>query len=731
MYKVVAHSLQLTLAIALSFSAAVSTATDTSATSAKAQASAANIADAHASEAAITEAITPPVLQPSSDQKKAAVEVVQRLEHEHYRNQEFNDALSSRYFDEYFKSLDSAKNFFLLTDIQEFEKYRQSFDDLYKKGDLDVSFAIYNRFILRMTNRLEKVVAELGDSKVKFNFDKEETIATDRKDASWPKDQAEADALWHSYIKSNLLNSILSGKTLEESRTNLRKRYANQLRRIKQQDSEEAFSTMMNALTLLYDPHTNYLSPENAENFDISMSLELQGIGAVLQSEDDYTKVSSLVVGGPAQKQGQLKPNDKIVAIAQGTDGEMVDVVGWRLDEVVKLIRGPKGTYVKLEVIPSDPTATGNKLITIKRETVKLEDQAAKKAVFSVKENGHEFKLGVIDIPTFYMNFEAYQKGDPNYKSTTRDVYNLLNELNKEKVDGIIIDLRDNGGGSLPEAAMLTDLFVDPGPVVQIRQSDDTVSRNYRAYQPAVYRAPMAVLVNRLSASASEIFSAAIQDYGRGIIIGSNTFGKGSVQNLIDLKHGRLKITEAKFYRISGDSTQHRGVIPDVTLPSLLDPEEIGESSYDNALPWDRIHAAPHQNYFKLGDYLPKLETEHEERIAKDPDFIYLNKQSELFKEASAKKAVSLRLATRQKEQKDMEDRSLAMENEKRKAKGKPLYTSYADLKAANEKEDEDNSKTQSREIKPDEDPYLLESGHILADFIEESEPKATRLANH
>src|SRR5690606_24069 len=285
------------------------------------------------------------------------------------------------------------------------------------------------------------------------------------------------------------------------------------------------------------------------ENFDISMSLELQDIGAVLQSDEDYTKVSSLVAGGPSQKQGQLKRNDKIIAIAQGADDEFVDVVGWRLDEVVKLIRGPKGTLVRLEVIPADPTATANKQITIKRETVKLEDQAAKKAVFEVNSGDKTYKIGVIDIPTFYMNFEAYQKGDPNYKSTTRDVYNLLSELNKEKVDGIIIDLRDNGGGSLPEAAMLTDLFVDPGPVVQIRQSDDSISRNYRSYQPAVYRAPIAVLVNRLSASASEIFAGAIQDYGRGIVIGSTTFGKGSVQNLVDLKHGRLKITEAKFYR--------------------------------------------------------------------------------------------------------------------------------------------------------------------------------------
>lgn len=504
-------------------------------------------------------ATTSSPLEPTADHKKAAIDMVSRLDGEHYRSQEFNDALSSRYFDEYLKSLDDSKNFFLQSDIQEFEKYRQSFDDFYKKGDLDAGFAIFNRFNERMIARLEKIVAELKDPNTKFDFNVDETLNIDREEAHWPKNQAEADELWNKYLKSSLLSSTLSGKTLEESKTTLQKRYASQLRRVKQQTNEEAFSAMMNALSTLYDPHTNYMSPETAENFDISMSLELEGIGAVLQSEDDYTKVSSLVFGGPAQKQGQLKPNDKIISVAQGDD-DMVDVVGWRLDEVVKLIRGRKGTKVKLEVIPADPTAATNKLITITREKVKLEDQAAKKAIFEIKENDKNFKIGVIDLPTFYMDFPAYQKGDPNYRSTTRDVRRLLMELDKEKVDGVIIDLRDNGGGSLPEAAMLTDLFVDPGPVVQIRYSNNTIARNFRSYEPASYRAPVAILVNRFSASASEIFAGAIQDYGRGIIIGSTTFGKGSVQNLVDLKHGRLKITEAKFYRISGDSTQHRGV---------------------------------------------------------------------------------------------------------------------------------------------------------------------------
>ena len=671
------------------------------------------------------------ILKPTGEHKQSAIDVVQQLTAGHYRKQEFNDTLSSRYLDEYLRNLDSQKNFFLQSDIQEFEKYRLAFDDMYKKGDLDAGFAIYNRFNQRLVARLEKVVALLGDPKSQFEFDSEASLEVDRKDAPWPKDMAEADALWHNYIKSNLLNSMLGGKTFEESKTNLHKRYSNQLRRTNQQTAEDAFSAVMNSLTTLYDPHTNYLSPENAENFDISMSLELQGIGAVLQSEDDYTKVSSLVVGGPADKQGQLKPNDKIIAIAQGVNGEMVDVVGWNLGDVVKLIRGKKGTWVKLEVIPADPIAKANKIITIKRETVKLEDQAAKKAVFEINDQGKTYKLGVINIPTFYMNFEAYHKGDPNYRSTTRDVSKLLNELNREKVDGIVIDLRDNGGGSLPEAAMLTDLFVDPGPVVQIRQSNNTILRHqYRSHEPAAYRAPIAVLVNRLSASASEIFAGAIQDYGRGIIIGSPTFGKGSVQNLVDLEHGRLKITSAKFYRISGDSTQHRGVVPDVQLPSLLDPDEIGESSYDNALPWDRIHPATHQNYFRMDKFLPKIETEHQDRIATDPDFVFLRKQSELFKEAASKKAISLRLATRQQEQKQLEARTLAIENELRKAKGKPLYASYEEYTKAKEAEAELASKEQNKELKPKEDPYLLEAGHILADFIEQLGTNPKQLAN-
>lgn len=674
-------------------------------------------------------------LKPVEVQSKTTIEIVNQLSKHHYRQQELNDNLSSRFLDDYLKTLDSAKNFLLATDIAEFEKYRKTFDDDFKAGKLDNSFLIYNRFNERFMNRLNEVVEQLAKKDAVFNFTVEESINTDRKNETWPANKEAADILWQQYIKSNLLNSMLSGKSLEESKTTLRKRYASQLRRMKQQTAEEAFSVMMNSLSMLYDPHTNYLSPENSENFNISMSLSLQGIGAVLQSDEDYTKVISLVSGGPADKQGELKPNDKIIAISQGLKGEFDDVVGWRLDEVVKKIRGEKGTVVRIEVIPANPTATGNKIITIKRETVKLEDQAAKKAVFNVNNGKQNFKVGVIDIPTFYMDFEAFNRRDPNYKSTTRDVYKLLDELHTEKVDGVIIDLRENGGGSLPEAAMLTNLFIDPGPVVQIRQNDNSISRDYRAVSPAVYRGPLIIITNRLSASASEIFAGAIQDYGRGLIVGSTTFGKGSVQTMMAIEKGKgdLKITQSKFYRVSGDSTQHRGVIPDIEFPTLINAKEIGESSYENALPWDQIHAAPHDTYFNINSYVPQLNPLHQERMKTDPDFIFLKQQASLFDELSNKKSVSLRLATRQQEQQKIEQRTLEMENQKRKAKGDKVYANYADYKAKELKNDDDEvPEPKKKELEPEKDPYLMESGKIMSDFIQQIKKRTEeKVAKH
>jgi len=650
--------------------------------------------------------------------EKTTQEVVQTLDR-HFRRQDINDDLSQRFLENYLRILDPTKNYFVKSDIAEFEKHRDKFDDDLKKGKLNRSFAIYNRYNERVITRLQKVVAQLEDTEYVYDFDVEETIPTDWEEAEWPETEAAADALWQKRIKAGMLSLKLTGKSEEEARTTLYKRYNNQLRRMFKQENEDVFSTVINALTTLYDPHTNYLSPRTAENFNINMSLSLEGIGAVLQSEDDYTKVMRLVPAGPADKQGELKPTDRIVAIGQGVDGEMVDVVGWRLDEVVEKIRGKKDTIVRLEVLPANSDTS--KIISIKRDKVKLEEQAAKKHLFNVSDGEDVYKVGIINIPTFYMDFEGYRKRDPNYKSTTRDVYKLLTELEAEQVDGIVIDLRSNGGGSLQEAASLTDLFVDPGPVVQIKQANASVSRNYRSFSPAVYRGPLVVLIDRLSASASEIFAGAIQDYGRGIVVGDQSFGKGSVQSIVPLSHGELKITESKFYRISGDSTQHRGVVPDIQLPSLIDKDKVGESSSSNrnALPWDRIHAAPHEVYFDIPNLLPWINERHQVRVKTDPDFIFLKEQASLMEEIKAQKTQSLRLATRQAEQARQEAIMLEMENRRRKAKNLPPYESYADIRAKDEEEEKaSEARAEATHIDPSNDPLLQEAGQILADFI-------------
>lgn len=662
----------------------------------------------------------PKPLAPTQEQSKSTIEVIQQLNGNHFRTLTIDDQLSSRFFDEYIKSLDPSRYFFLESDIQEFKKFRINFDDDFKKGKLENAFIIFNRFNQRQTAQLEKVIANLAPN-VPYNFETEETINTDRENAPWPTTVKEADTIWQQYIKLNLLNSMLNGKSLEDSKKNIRKRYVNQLRRNNRIDAEQAYSIIMNSLTTLYDPHTNYMSPNDSENFDINMSLKLTGIGAELGVKDEYTKVNRIIPASPAAKQGILQPNDRILAIAQGDKGAFVDVVGWRLDEVVQLIRGKKGTIVKLEVASAKADDSDTHVIVIKRDEIKLDEQAAKKAVFDIKtKNGNSYKLGIINLPTFYMDFEEAQKGNPNYRSATGDVLRLLRELTETNVDGVIIDLRNNGGGSLSEAAMLTDLFVDPGPVVQIRHGS-SISRQPRAQYPAFYRGPILILVNRLSASASEIFAGAIQDYGRGLIVGEDTFGKGTVQKKMDLSHGDFKFTEAKFYRISGESTQHRGVVPDIKLPDLFDTEEIGESSLDNALPWDTINPAPHQNYFKISEYLPKIETEHLERLEKDPEFIFIEKQRQLYDRISNKKVFSLDLNKRQKEQQDIEQQTLRMENTRRLAKGEKPFENYAALKAEKDPENEDeNPKPKDDTIKPAEDPYLQEAGHVLADFIDQ-----------
>ena len=439
-------------------------------------------------------------------------------------------------------------------------------------------------------------------------------VPLDVENLQWAKNQAELDDRWRKQLKNQVLSLKLADKPENEIVPTLQKRYTSQLKSVKQYNSQDVFQIYANALTELYDPHTNYLSPRSTENFNINMSLSLEGIGAVLQMDDEYTKVSSLVAKGPADKQGDLQPADRIVAVGQGVDGPLEDVIGWRLDEVVELIRGPKDTTVRLEVIPAkSKSADERKIITIVRNKVKLEEQSAQKKVIEIPEGNKVIKVGVIDIPAFYIDFDAMRRGDKDYKSTTRDVKNLLQELEAEGVDGIIVDLRNNGGGSLQEANELTGLFIEYGPTVQIRHSSRRVWRDGKRLKGPYYEGPLVVLVNRLSASASEIFAGAMQDYQRGIIVGDRSFGKGTVQTLIPLTEGQLKITESKFYRISGESTQHRGVVPDVEFPSIYDTEEIGESALDHALNWDQISPIRHSNYGELSTVLPAIQSQFHE----------------------------------------------------------------------------------------------------------------------
>ena len=659
----------------------------------------------------------------TEEQSKIAVDIIDKLATRHYRNKSFDDQMSEEMLDKYLESLDPAKAFFLQSDVDRFHKqYGKTLDDTLPKGDLKPGYTIFVKYYNRANNRLNWVIKNLEDPDgFQFDFSKDESIAIGRDSQQWAKSEKDADEMWRKRIKASILSLKLADESTEKARETLLHRYKSQLTRLEQEDSSDVFEAMINALTLLYDPHTSYLSPRTLENFNISMSLSLEGIGAVLQAEDEYTKVVRLITGGPAAKQGELKPADKIVAVGQGDDGDMVDVVGWRLDDVVKLIRGPQNTVVRLKVIPGETAGnTPNKEIRISRDKVKLEEQAAKKGIMELTDGDKVYKVGVINVPAFYIDFEAYRRRDPSYKSTTKDVYRLLKELEQENIDGLVIDLRNNGGGSLQEATTLTDLFIDQGPVVQIRQTSQTISRNYRSRHRAVYRGPLVVLTNRLSASASEIFAGAIQDYKRGLIVGTQTFGKGTVQSLTPVYSGQLKITESKFYRVSGGSTQHRGVLPDVTFPFLVDADQVGESSYDTALPWDQIHPVPHESYYNFDSILGDVIKRYDVRKLKDPDFVYLNKQVETMNENKARTELSLNEQERIEEQKAREARSLALENERREAKGLELLKTEKELEEEQKAENEERIEEANSvsDLNTDDDALLSEAGYILIDVI-------------
>lgn len=670
-------------------------------------------------------------LTASTTQAQAAQLSARFLTRFHYESQPLDDAMSAKIYKAYFDALDGEKVFFTQGDMAKFAPLKTQFDDAIWNQDLSGPFSVFNLYVQRAVDRMSYARELL---KKGFDFSGNESYTYDRKKADWPKDQAELDTLWRQRTMNDWLRLKLAGKPDDEIRKTLDKRYAGYIERVRQLDGEDAFQSFMNAYAESTDPHTDYLGPRAAENFDISMKLSLEGIGAVLQARDEYTQIREVVPAGPAAKSGKVHVGDRIVAIGQGSDGPMVDVIGWRLDDVVNRIRGKKDTTVRLEILPADAGLDGkHEVISLVRQKVSIEEQAAKKKIIEIKDGNVSRKIGVIDLPTFYSDFGARREGDKNFKSATRDVAKLLGELKAAGVEGVVMDLRNNGGGSLTEANELTGLFIDKGPVVQVRDARGGVEVQGDDDPGMAWSGPMAVLVNRGSASASEIFAAAIQDYGRGLIIGQPTFGKGTVQNLVDLDRfnsraskekpqlGELKMTIAEFFRINGGSTQLKGVTPDINFPKNGDEKDFGESTYDNALQWTQIAPAP--DYKPVADlkaYLGQLQSKHDARAAKSPSWKLMLDELAQYRKMRDKTAVSLNFAQRQTERKEQD----AIQADFR-ARHKAIDGSLAD-------DDKDNlddglnpnerslksELKQEKDAKKAADPQLEETAHILFDAV-------------
>ncbi|MBN8578412.1 MAG: carboxy terminal-processing peptidase [Cytophagales bacterium] len=597
-------------------------------------------------------------LKPKAVFGKEARVISYILDNAHYRKIKLNDSLSAAILIRYIGELDNSKTYFLASDIKAFDRYKYSIDDLTRNENVTPAFEIYKVFNKRYQERMNYVLTNLVYQK--FDYTADEYYDTDREKANWANSKEELNEVWRKIIKSQALSLKLTGKKQEEITETLKARYERFNKTFSQFNAEDVFGIYMNAITEAYDPHTNYFSPKQSDLFKQQMSLSLEGIGAQLQSENDYTKVVKILPGGDAQKSGKVNVNDLIVAVAQGKDGEMVDVVGWRLDDVVKLIKGPKGSVVRLMILPAKTGVNGPaQEITLVRDKIKLEDQAARKEVINYQINGRQAKLGVISLPSFYMDFEAYQKGDPNYRSTTRDVKRLIGELKAEGVEGIVMDLRNNGGGSLNEAIDLTGLFIKDGPVVQVRNSVNKIEVHPDDDKEIYYNGPLVVLTNRFSASASEIFAGAIQDYQRGVVVGESTFGKGTVQTIYDLSKfindkepvGEVKVTFQKYYRVTGSSTQHKGVTPDVTLPTAFEAEQYGESSNSNALPWDVIRPASFQKVSAVNDrIIAGLNKSYQERTRFDSNLKKYISETEDLKKNLNQTRISLNEVKRKQE---------------------------------------------------------------------------------
>nr|WP_245749971.1 carboxy terminal-processing peptidase [Marinobacter zhejiangensis] len=652
---------------------------------------------------------------PTVDQARANILIARQLQFTHFRDLTIDDELSSEVFDVYLDYLDGQRVYLTQEDLATFAPLRQRLGSALKTGQLQPGFDIYNTVQQRIIERLEFALSVIDGGLDQMDFTGNETLLLDRSDTEWAANQEELDALWVRRIKNAVLAQRLNGKDDDAIEDTLHRRYESQLNRASQVRSEDAFQAYMNAFTSIWDPHTSYFSPRTSENFNINMSLSLEGIGAVLQSDNEYTKVVRLVPGGPASRQGQLQPADRIVSVTQEDQDTPINVIGWRLDEVVDLIRGPRESVVTLEVIPANATDESvTRTIAIKRDQVKLEEQSASSEVIELERDNGNYRIGVVTIPTFYADFRAMQQGDPNYKSTTRDVRRLIDELEQQGIDGLVVDLRNNGGGALHEANDLVGLFIDEGPTVQIRNATNEVQVLTDQDPSVAYDGPLVVMVNRMSASASEIFAGAIQDYGRGLVVGAQTFGKGTVQAVRPLNHGQLKITQSKFYRVSGGSTQHKGVMPDIVIPSRVDNTRIGEDALEHALPWDQIEAVPHTRYYDFSSIIDQLRDNHDHRFASNPEFQLLQQEIDFLEEQRQQTSVSLNADVRQEEQQRIENTRLAIANARREIRGEVPFATleeledWQDLQAA----DPDN---QDEAL----DFIVREGGYIMADMLE------------
>lgn len=630
------------------------------------------------SDTTTTAAAVATELAPEPRHEKVGQLVRDFIERSHYSHASVDDDLSAQVLDRYIEALDSNRMYLLASDVDAFLKYRYQLDDMVDHEPLNPVFDMFDVYRTRARERIDYALKLL---ETEPDFSLAESYTFDRSELPWATSDEELDEIWRLRVKNDALNLKLTEKEWPDIQEVLEKRYNGFLKRMNQIKNDDVFETFMNAFAHTLDPHSSYLSPRNSEEYRIQMSLSYFGIGASLQTDDDYVLVVNIIPGGPASIDGKLQPKDKITAVGQGEDGELVDVIGWRLDDVVQLIRGPKNTVVKLQVLPGGaPPGTPEKTISLTRNQVKLEEQAAKSDIVTVPRDGRDWSIGVIEVPSFYRDYRALSNGDKDYTSTTKDVKRLIDELKQKGIDGLIVDLRNNGGGHLTEATALSGLFIDNGPVVQLRNANGRISRldDPDPVPRVAYDGPLAVLVNRYSASASEIFAAAIQDYARGVIIGQQTFGKGTVQNLYSLDQyvrrpedeglGQLTLTIGKYYRVTGESTQHRGVSPDISLPSHIDAELVGESVRDTALPWDTIRTARFRAGSPLDETIQSLSSRYIERSKTDPDFRYLVDGIEDVEEARARKTVSLNIQQRKDEREQDRQRRLERENERRQA---------------------------------------------------------------